>query len=500
LCDLNFPEYMRRAIKRGCSITFVCLCLLRGWSQPSGSQKVWQLQINTEPTGAQVYLVGHFSKDQFPAGGPGLSDDEQSRFDATYPGLHLDGEPKLPQGSIKELSGRPFSLSLPSQQTEVEVLLLRQHCLPLRQQLKLTDNPTLDPPLKPIEFPSKGQPYLLQYRSGFDRLRDRAADYWWAAALAMAGLLGSLTLYRGALSRLQRQAEQLKSAEQKEHRLSDLVASSDGSDPFVGAKLDEYRILQKLGQGGMAKVYRAVPDETMDEKQAVAVKVMSVESSEDAEMMRRFEREKRVYEALNHPNIVKVLASGLHNRQAYLVMELVRGSTLKPYILPEGMKPSKVEKLLAPVFLAVAFAHRKGVVHRDLKPDNIMVTDQGVVKVMDFGLARKEEYTQITGTGSILGTPAYIAPEQIQGLLDPSSDQYALGVILFQMLTGKLPFESDSTLALIMNHMSKSAPLITTIKPELSKVSPVVERMLAKKPEDRYRDLELALKAFRAVC
>jgi hypothetical protein len=478
-------------------VLIVAASAVGGQPNSPQTQHVWQVQVNSQPPDAHVYVNSHVSQD---GGGPSLSNEEQAQFDATYPGLHLAGEPNLPKGSMKELTGRPFSISLPKAQTKLDVWLLRERCRPLRQTLTLTDKSDLEPPNRPIDFPGKGQFYSLEFRSGFDRWRERAITYWWIGALTLAGAVGIIVVFWRIGAGLRRQASQVKEAEQKEHKLTHLVAPGDGSDPFIGSKLDDYRILQKLGQGGMAKVYRAVPDDTMDEKHAVAIKIMSTEGSEDTDMLRRFEREKRVYETLHHPNIVKVLASGLHHRQGYMVMELVRGSTLKPYILPEGMKPSKVEKLLAPVFLALAFAHRKGVVHRDLKPDNIMVTDQGVIKVMDFGLARKEEYTQITGTGSILGTPAYIAPEQIQGVFHPASDQYALGVLLFQMLTGRLPFEDDSIVALIMSHMSKPAPLVTSIKPELSKVSPVVERMLAKNPDDRYRDLDAALKAFQAVC
>ena len=249
----------------------------------------------------------------------------------------------------------------------------------------------------------------------------------------------------------------------------------------------------------MAKVYRAVPEDSMDVTQAVAIKVMNQELARDPELVRRFEREKRIYEALHHPNIVKVLSSGVFQQQFYLAMELVRGSTLRDYVLPGGLAPKKVLQLLTPVFEAVGYANTRGIVHRDLKPENIMITDQGQIKVMDFGLARGSNFSQVTATGSVLGTPGYMAPEQIEGELDIHSDQYALGVMLYEMLTGELPFYDDNPVTIIISHLTKPVPSLAAKKPELARVAPVVERMLAKKPLERYRDLEHALTSLRYV-
>jgi len=249
----------------------------------------------------------------------------------------------------------------------------------------------------------------------------------------------------------------------------------------------------------MARVYRAVPEQSLDENQAVAIKIMSSEIGKDPELRQRFEREKRVYESLHHPHIVKVIASGVFQNQLYLVMELVRGSTLRAYVFPEGMPTKKVVELLAPVFEAVNFANKKGIVHRDLKPENIMITDRGQIKVMDFGLARSSHFSRVTATGSVLGTPGYMAPEQIEGELHVNSDQYSLGIMIYEMLTGQLPFFDENPVTIIMGHLVKPVPPLAEKKPELAKVAPVVERMLAKKPEERYRDLEHALTSLRYV-
>ena len=285
----------------------------------------------------------------------------------------------------------------------------------------------------------------------------------------------------------------------KARRVTDLIVPGDIADPFIGARLDDYRILQRLGEGGMARVYRAVPEDSMDETEAVAIKVMNQELAREPELVKRFAREKKVYEDMHHPNIVKVLSSGVYEQQFYLAMELVRGSTMRAYVLPGGLPVKKVLQLMTPVFEAVGYANKKGIVHRDLKPENIMITDQGKVKVMDFGLARGSNYSQVTATGSVLGTPGYMAPEQIEGKLDIRSDQYALGVMLYEMLTGELPFYDENPVTIIISHLTKPVPSLAAKKPELVKLGPVVERMLAKDPEERYRDLDHALTSLRYV-
>lgn len=343
-------------------------------------------------------------------------------------------------------------------------------------------------------------PYRLNYRPGQERAH-LVAKYGPAVAgmsvisLLLLGLAGL-----GLRRYFQREREQVAREVLREKKLSQLVAPTHQGDPLIGARFESYRILGLLGQGGMARVYRGVPEESLDEKEAVALKVMASEMAGDAEMLKRFTREREVYEQLRHPNIVQILACGAHGDHYFMAMELIRGTTLKSYVLAEGMAPKKALKLLTPVFEAVSYAHSKGIVHRDLKPDNVMVTDQGTIKVMDFGLARSQTLTQITATGSVLGTPAYMAPEQIQGELHPASDQYALGVMFFQFVTGRLPFEEESPVALILSHLQKKVPSLVEVKPECAKLQPAIDRMLAKQPEQRYRDLDHALAALRHLC
>jgi serine/threonine-protein kinase len=277
--------------------------------------------------------------------------------------------------------------------------------------------------------------------------------------------------------------------------VTELIVPSAGQDPLIGARLDNYRILQLIGLGGMAKVYRGVPDESLDEKQAVAIKIMNAEMAKNPELIRRFDRERKVYEELNHPHIVKVLASGEQSGHYYMVMELIRGGSLRSELQPEGIPPKKMLRLMRPVFEAVHYAHKKGVVHRDLKPENIMLTRDGQIKVMDFGLARATDASNITVSGTVLGTPAYMSPEQINNLPHPASDQYALGVMCWEMLTGRRPFDDDNPVTLIVKHLSEPVPSLASLRPELEKFAKVLERMLAKKPEDRFRDLDLALKS-----
>ncbi|CAN0415667.1 unnamed protein product [Phaeothamnion confervicola] len=216
------------------------------------------------------------------------------------------------------------------------------------------------------------------------------------------------------------------------------------------------------------------------------------------DFVQRYQREIRVYEQLLHPNIVRLLDHGEVDRHYYIVMELIRGTTLRERITPGGMKLKETLELVGPILSAVHFANSKGIVHRDLKPENVMVTDRDVIKVMDFGLAKGKEYSTVTATGSLLGTPVYMAPEQIQGSpLGNASDQYAIGVMLFEMLAGQLPFDDENPVAILMKHISEPPPSLAKMRPDLVKVAPVVEKMLAKKPEERYADLEQARAALQ---
>ncbi|MCA9795174.1 MAG: serine/threonine protein kinase, partial [Candidatus Eremiobacteraeota bacterium] len=223
---------------------------------------------------------------------------------------------------------------------------------------------------------------------------------------------------------------------------------------------------------------------------AVAVKVLS--NLRDETFKARFRREIRVMAEMHHPNIVKVLDFGEQDGRLYLVMELVRGHTLRDWAHQRRLSPSQVADILGPVSSALEYAHRKGVIHRDLKPENIMLTEEERVLVMDFGLARRSSFDTVTQTGNILGTPLYMAPEQFEGEIDAASDQYALGIMAFELLTGELPFYHTEAIALIMAHLQEEAPLVSGHDRGLAPLDPVVARMLAKDKADRYASIGAA--------
>lgn len=290
--------------------------------------------------------------------------------------------------------------------------------------------------------------------------------------------------------RLFRQHQQ----KQRQQRVREMVVGSPDSDSLLMQTVGSYLLLEVLGQGGMATVYRGVPSESLDETQAVAVKVIGRKQLPDQQEWNRFRREIDICRTLQHPGIVRLLDYGSHGSFLYLVMELLRGQTLREYLQthPPG-DPRQRWSILEPLFQAVMHAHSQGVVHRDLKPENVMVTQAGQIKVMDFGLAKSSTSQDLTATGSILGTPLYISPEQIQGgELDPRTDQYALGVMVFEALTGELPFSDPDTLQLILKHLQAPAPPPSSLNPQLRGVDEVVLRMLAKDRHDRFPSLEVA--------
>lgn len=414
----------------------------------------------------------------------------QGQLRATAPpgDLSVPADFQVPPGKLVGWSGESTLITFPGLgrdlQSNVTVWLLHPRCKPYR--LSLVRGASAETQIS----------ITLEYRNGWMQVQDQLPFWGPLLGLAcLAVLVPVILLTRRAAAR----ELEAGAVQDKARRVIDLVVPGDIEDPFLGARLDEFRILQRLGHGGMARVYRAVPEDTMDETQAVAIKVMNQELARDPALVKRFEREKSAYEKLNHPNIIKLLSSGVHEQQFYLAMELVRGSTLRAYVLAGGLPLKKVMQLMTPVLEAVGYANKRGIVHRDLKPENIMVTDQGVIKVMDFGLAQDSNFSRLTATGSVLGTPAYMAPEQIEGNPEIRSDQYALGVMLYEMLTGQLPFYDDNPVTIIIHHLTKPVPPLAEKKPELVKVGAVVERMLAKIPDERYRDLEHALTSLRYV-
>jgi tRNA A-37 threonylcarbamoyl transferase component Bud32 len=276
----------------------------------------------------------------------------------------------------------------------------------------------------------------------------------------------------------------------------------DPRDSMMMQGVGGYTLVQRLGQGGMATVYKALPSESMDESEAVAVKILAREIFRDKDFQRRFQREVRAYQKLDHPNIVRLHTwrepDGSAEEFPYIVLELVLGKTLAQLVPPQGWNWTEAAAILEQIFAAVQFAHDRGVVHRDLKLDNIMIAKE-VVKVMDFGLARRNDDSCLTVEGTVLGTPAYMAPEQLsRGSAEPAVDQYALGVVTYKMLTGRLPHEADDTMQLFSMILTADPVPPRRYREDLRQgLEDVVLKILNKNPEDRFLSVSEAWSALR---
>jgi eukaryotic-like serine/threonine-protein kinase len=263
---------------------------------------------------------------------------------------------------------------------------------------------------------------------------------------------------------------------------SDDTTRVQGDGLFDG----RYRFIEKIGQGGMAKVFLA---EDVSLHRKVAIKVLGERYAEDAQFVERFQREARAAAGLNHPNIVQVYDHGRANGSYYIAMEYLEGPTLDEAIAEEGhLPPRRAIDLTLQILAALRFAHRHGVVHRDVKPQNMILLRDGRVKVTDFGIARAGS-SEMTEAGSIIGTAQYISPEQARGLpVGPPADLYSVGVVLYKMLTGRVPFDGESAVAVAMRHVQERpvppSHLNPDVPPDLERV---VMRALAKDVERRYQ-------------
>ena len=258
---------------------------------------------------------------------------------------------------------------------------------------------------------------------------------------------------------------------------------------LVGQTIGRYQITQRLGEGGMAAVYKGFDPRL---NRYVAIKVITPGRETDVTFKARFEREARALAALTHSNIVKVYDFGDHRGLPYLVMEFVNGGTLKQY-LGAPMPYDQAARLLAPVARALEYAHHLNIVHRDVKPANILLNDSKQPMIADFGIARMENEggPELTGTGVGIGTPDYMAPEQALGrTIDARADQYSLGMVFYEMVTGRKPFHADTPMGLIVKQTSEPLPKPKLFVPNLpDEVEQVLYKVLAKNPTDRYPDM-----------
>ncbi len=267
---------------------------------------------------------------------------------------------------------------------------------------------------------------------------------------------------------------------------------------LVGQQLDQYRLLEQVGQGGMATVYRA---QDTRRRREVAVKVLSPAMGTDKRFVRRFRREAGLVLRLQHPGIVSVLDYGECRGLAYLVMPFVTGETLNERLVKRHLTEEEAARWIGQVSAALEFAHRKGVIHRDVKPSNILISRAGDALLTDFGLARLAEGSNSLTGSMMMGTPAYMSPEQGRGLpLDARSDQYSLGVMLYQIATGRLPFNADTPMNTVLMHVQDPVPSPRRFNPELSPlVERVILRSLAKDPAQRYPSVAALNEAYQAA-
>src|SRR5246500_2354137 len=253
---------------------------------------------------------------------------------------------------------------------------------------------------------------------------------------------------------------------------------------------DRYRLEARIGAGGMSTVYRAL-DETLQRQ--VAIKLMNREVSTDSDQLERFRREARAVAQLSHPHVVGVIDAGEDDGRPYIVFEYVEGETLKERIRRAGRLPMAEAVAYAIVIArALGAAHARHIVHRDVKPQNVLIDEEGSAKVTDFGIARTLDEEGLTADGRVLGTTDYVSPEQALGQpVTGQSDLYSLGIVLWEMLTGDVPFKGDNQVAVAMKHVREPLPDVQRRRPEVSAaLAAVVDRATAKRPEERYRNDE----------
>ena len=312
----------------------------------------------------------------------------------------------------------------------------------------------------------------------------------WGPHLAGVYLIPSLVgaIAVSALLRAKVRYDRLKAIEE--------YTAGAGDEPLAMSLVEHYRLIRFVGSGGFAKVFQGVPDRTMRESESVAVKIFTEGALDQADFVARIGREVALCQKLDHPNIVRIMKADEQNKLHYIVMEFVNGETLRQRMKQGRMEIPEAVNLLIELAGALAHAHSKGVIHRDVKPDNIILTASGS-KIMDFGLARQEGTSDLTQTGSAIGTPHYMPPEQILGekKLDGRCDQYALGAMAFEMLTGEKLFDGDQAIHVVIKHVQDEPRNPREIRPQISEaLANCVLKMLKKERDERYPDMEAVVK------
>ena len=274
-------------------------------------------------------------------------------------------------------------------------------------------------------------------------------------------------------------------------------------EKLTGTRLGSYHVRELLGSGGMASVYKGY-DPALDRE--VAIKVLGT-AGQPADFVARFQREARVVARMRHANIVQIYHFGAERDIVYMVQELLRGPTLAQRIRELGRRriaAERVHAIIAQLAAALDFAHSQGVIHRDVKPSNAIYNAQGQIVLTDFGIARgpADATRTATGPGVVMGTPGYLAPEQAisSATLTPACDIYSLGVLLFELLTGQLPFEADSPMGVVLKHLYDDAPPPSSLRPDLPPaLDKLVLRALHKEPAGRYPSAGALAEALRVA-
>jgi serine/threonine-protein kinase len=269
---------------------------------------------------------------------------------------------------------------------------------------------------------------------------------------------------------------------------------------LVGQRLGDYLILDPVGDGGVAAVYRA----KSADGSLLALKILKAEALNTEQLYERFLYEAEAQTQLLHPNIVRVLDTGKHDGLPYMIMQLAPGGNLEQYIETRSLTRKDISHIITQLASALDYAHERGIIHRDLKLENMLLDEKGNVLLSDFGMAKdilSVEASVHTEVGTVLGTPLYLSPEQCMNqAVDRRSDVYALGIGLFRILTGSFPFSSPFPHALVAMHLKREPPLVTDFKPSLPQaVNGVIQKALAKSPDDRYQTVGEMAKALQAA-
>jgi serine/threonine protein kinase len=257
---------------------------------------------------------------------------------------------------------------------------------------------------------------------------------------------------------------------------------------LIGKNIGQYQISEQIGQGGMATVYKAYQPSI---NRYVAIKILPSQYAQDPNFVKRFEQEARAIAALEHPHILPVYDFGTQEGLTYMIMRYIKSGTLSN-LMGQALPYERVVRMIGDVANALDYAHKQGVVHRDIKPTNILIDNNGEALLTDFGIAKlmtSTEATQLTGAGNVLGTPAYMSPEQAKGgRIDGRTDVYALGVVLYELLTGQQPYQAETPVAVVLKHVSEPLTLPRIINPNIpDPLEQVVVKAMAKAPEQRYQ-------------